>query len=114
MAALPIVPQDDFLRGRQYVDVLKQIGLDRVAALIAAMKYPLVLHAVEPAFDRRIVPLVALSAHAGNCLHFLNQCPIVVAAILPTPVAAMQPPRLWFAPEARHPQSVEYQLFVPP
>lgn len=75
-------------------DVVQNILLSLVPGLVAAPAYPLLLQGAEEAFRHRIVPAVALAAHAAEEAVQRQQLSHRLAGILRAPVGVEDQARL--------------------
>jgi len=71
-------------------DVLKQSQLCLVTGQKLMMPYELCFQCVEERLGDRIIPAVALPAHALNAAVQLESCPEILARILDTAIAVNQ------------------------
>ena len=63
-------------------DVIKDIGLDQVTGFANVFLDALLLQAANEGFGHRVVPAVAVPAHAGYQIVCLQEAQPVIAAIL--------------------------------
>ena len=74
-------------------NVLEKVLFGRFTRLIILAINPFALQAPEETFHHRIIPAIALTAHAAHHLQVFQRLLIGVRSILRAPVAVMQQPR---------------------
>ena len=108
--SFPVVPQGDFLRGVERLDVIEQGDGCVGARKVAGAMHPLILQAVEEALSWRIIPTVFLPAHRTDHAVLLQPRLKGVAGILASPVRMMHQSRPRLSPEPGHGQRINHDV----
>ena len=95
----------------KHLNVVKQITLGLLPCCVMLVEHTFVLQAVEEALHRCVIPAVTLAAHAGHHAVGSEQILIVVTAVLAATIRVVQEAGLGTAPEPRHAQRTDHELF---